>query len=99
MPWTWPIREPRRFRMWTARWSTARFVETGGHGTHVPSIAAGDGSPVDTCDFPFTFVGVAPEADLIVVGGRLSTDTYVREAVQYIFSRAAGAQPSRRWST
>jgi subtilisin family serine protease len=32
-----------------------------GHGTHVASIAAGDGRPA------FTYVGVAPEADLVVV--------------------------------
>ncbi len=69
-------------------------VETGGHGTHVLGTAAGDGSPQDTCDWPFTFIGVAPEADLVVVrsGGRT---TFLVEALQYIFSKAAAMSPPR----
>ena len=62
-------------------------IETGGHGTHVASTAAGDGSPIDTCDWPFTFVGVAPEADIIVVATRWG-DTSISEGLQYIFNRA-----------
>ncbi|HEX2373710.1 MAG TPA: S8 family serine peptidase [Actinomycetota bacterium] len=38
-----------------------RHLDCVGHGTHVASIAAGDGRSA------FTFVGVAPEADLIAV--------------------------------
>jgi subtilisin family serine protease len=38
-----------------------RHRDCGAHGTHVASIAAGDGRP------SHTFIGVAPEADLIVV--------------------------------
>ena len=38
-----------------------------GHGTHVAGTAAGDGSDRDRCTPPFTYQGVAPEADLIVV--------------------------------
>jgi subtilisin family serine protease len=38
-----------------------RHVDCVGHGTHVASIAAGDGRG------PYTHVGVAPEADIIVV--------------------------------
>lgn len=45
-------------------------VDTNGHGTHVMGTAAGDGSAVGTSNTaPFTFAGVAPLADLIVVKG------------------------------
>ena len=39
----------------------------GFHGTHVAGIAAGDGSIAGSGRPPFTFLGVAPEADLVVV--------------------------------
>ena len=39
----------------------------GFHGTHVAGIAAGDGSVAGSGQPPFTFLGVAPEADLVVV--------------------------------
>lgn len=38
-----------------------------GHGTHVAGIAAGDGSQAGDCRGQFTYVGVAPEADIIFV--------------------------------
>jgi subtilisin family serine protease len=42
-------------------------VDTNGHGTHVMGIAAGNGRQDDRCSFPGRYVGVAPEADLVVV--------------------------------
>jgi subtilisin family serine protease len=42
-------------------------VDTNGHGTHVAGIAAGNGRQDDRCSFPGRFVGVAPEADIVVV--------------------------------
>jgi len=42
-------------------------VDTNGHGTRVAGIAAGNGSQDDLCSNPGKYVGVAPEADLVVV--------------------------------
>ncbi|RSN31372.1 hypothetical protein DMC61_14580 [Amycolatopsis sp. WAC 04169] len=64
-----------------------------GHGTHVAGIAAGDGSPSGNGRPPFTFIGVAPEADIVVVANRVTTDAVgdsasTLDAVQYIFALA-----------
>jgi subtilisin family serine protease len=70
----------------------------GFHGTHVAGIAAGDGSVAGQGQPAFTFVGVAPEADIVVVAntrGRAagerglgdSADTL--DAIRYIFDFAA----------
>jgi subtilisin family serine protease len=67
-----------------------------GHGTHVAGIAAGDGSAAGGPGNPpaGTFVGVAPEADIIVVanqGGNpgLGDSARTLDAINYIFQRAA----------
>jgi len=44
-----------------------RHADTDGHGTHVAGIAAGDGSQNGHCHGAYTYVGVATEADLLVV--------------------------------
>ncbi|MCR4404843.1 MAG: S8 family peptidase [Candidatus Acetothermia bacterium] len=54
-----------------------------GHGTHVAGIAAGDGSSSTA-----GYVGVAPEAELIVVKTSFFTSDVVA-GVDYIFRRAA----------
>lgn len=65
------------------------------HGTHVAGIAAGDGSAPGLDKPAFSFVGVAPEADLIVVANRsgasvgIGTSSNTLDAVNYIFERAA----------
>lgn len=41
-------------------------IDDNGHGTHVAGIAAGNGSQDDRCSFPGRYVGVAPEADLVI---------------------------------
>ena len=42
-------------------------IDNNGHGTHVAGIAAGNGRQDDRCSFPGRYVGVAPEADLVIV--------------------------------
>jgi subtilisin family serine protease len=64
-----------------------------GHGTHVAGIAAGDGSDPGLGKPAFTFVGVAPEAEIIFVANRSDTQEFgnsvtTLEAVRYIFARA-----------
>ena len=65
------------------------------HGTHVAGIAAGDGSPAGQGRPAFTFVGVAPEADLIIVANRsngvegLGTSANTLDGVNYIYQRTA----------
>jgi subtilisin family serine protease len=65
-----------------------------GHGTHVAGIAAGDGSVAGNDQPAFTFVGVAPEADIIVVLNRAGTEALgdsanTLDGINYIFSKAA----------
>jgi subtilisin family serine protease len=61
--------------------------DTNGHGTHVAGIAAGDGSGANRGEPRYDYVGVAPEADLIVVRMR-GTSSSVADGVAYIFARA-----------
>ena len=74
---------------------TVRHADGSGHGTHVAGIAAGDGSAAGQSRPAGTFVGVAPEADIMVVavgggGGRgLGDSARALDAVAYVFQRAA----------
>ncbi|MBS3812277.1 S8 family serine peptidase [Candidatus Bipolaricaulota bacterium] len=67
--------------------------DTGGHGTHVTGIMASDGSSnPDPSKYPY-YVGMAPEAEIIMVKANLSTPTestakYVVDGVNYIFRKA-----------
>lgn len=64
------------------------------HGTHVAGIAAGNGRASSSSQPAFRFLGVAPEADLIIVkvggGGTegLGTSASALDAVNYCFQRA-----------
>jgi subtilisin family serine protease len=60
------------------------------HGSHVTGIAAGNGW-IKENQFPlFTFVGVAPEADIIFTNGaQLADSATVADAVKFIFGVAA----------
>ncbi len=61
---------------------TVRQSDLDGHGTHVMGIAAGDGSAS-----AYGFVGVAPEASLIVVKTTFFTSDILR-GVEYVFDIA-----------
>ncbi|APR76175.1 peptidase S8 and S53, subtilisin, kexin, sedolisin [Minicystis rosea] len=62
---------------------------TGGHGTHVTGIAAGNGRASQG-----RYVGVAPEADIVFVnlrrasGQSIGSSTSLVDALRYIFARA-----------
>lgn len=65
-----------------------RSSDTSGHGTHVAGIAAGDGSATDGDIAAGTFVGIAPQADLVIVKTSF-LDADIVDAVQYVIDTAA----------
>jgi len=70
-----------------------RHQDVEGHGTHVAGISAGNGSQSGNCHLANHYVGVAPEADLIIVkaipdANSANKATDITKAVQYIFNRA-----------
>ncbi len=58
-----------------------------GHGTHVMGIAGGDGSQTGGVIPAYTYAGVAPKADLVMVKTNFST-TGVVDGVRYVFDVA-----------
>ena len=61
-----------------------------GHGTHVAGIAAGDGSVSGNCRPTFTFVGMAPDADIIGVAmGKTGSTNKISDGVWYILNEAS----------
>jgi subtilisin family serine protease len=70
-----------------------RHQDVNGHGSHVAGIAAGNGSQSGNCHLANHYIGVATEADFIVVKALPDTNsanksTDITKAVQYIFNRA-----------
>lgn len=70
------------------------------HGSHVTGIAAGDGSQAGNCKGANTFVGVAPDADIIFVKLRaannaLGASQNLLDAILYIIKRARKDNPAR----
>ena len=82
-------------REWTAAQIdalTSTAGDTHGHGTHTMGTAAGDGSAVADGSAPaFTYAGMAPMSDLIVVDGSTTgsfSRTQMADGVSYIFQQA-----------
>ena len=67
---------------------SATETDSDGHGTHVAGTAAGSGSATGNGEPAGTFVGVAPDAKLVVVKTDFYTSSIV-DAIDYVFTKAA----------
>jgi subtilisin family serine protease len=59
------------------------------HGTHVAGIAAGNGKKAGNCHGEFHYVGVAPEAELVIVKHDFGGPTTLLHAILFCSARAA----------
>lgn len=62
-------------------------TDTDGHGTHITGIAAGNGQATGGTYAAYRYIGIAPEANLIIVKSIL-TDASIIDGTKYIFAKA-----------
>ena len=64
------------------------------HGTHVASIAGGSGKQAGNCGGEFKYVGVAPDAEFVIVKYDFTGTASVLAAIQFIAGIAAPPPPA-----
>ena len=67
---------------------TANEVDSDGHGTHIAGVAASNGRKTSGTYPMYRYVGIAPEADLVIVKSSLLLENQVIDGVNYIFQKA-----------
>jgi len=71
--------------------NSIRSKDKTGHGTHVAGIACGNGRGTGNHQPAYRYIGIAPEAELIVVKGGDSAflDTWILNGLRYLFDKAS----------
>jgi len=81
-------------REWTAAQinggGAINIQDINGHGTHVAGTAVGNGRATGSGQPQYKYVGMAPEADIVLVQLAVVNDAFLIDAMHYIDAKAAG---------